>query len=178
MSSAQHPTPSTPYLSHIYARSENRFIGKDGRIPWRLPDDFAHFKRTTMGCPIIMGRKTYEDHESALPGRLNLVLTSNADYQVAAGVEVVTSLDAAIARAGQDHAQAFIIGGVGLFEQTFDRVQTVYETVVHTTVDGDAVLPEFDFSGWQRTVLVDHPADDRHAFAFTVQRWDRTADSP
>ena len=65
-------------LAQIYARSENRVIGVDGRIPWRLPDDFKHFKQTTMGCPIIMGRKTYEDHESALPGRLNLLVTRNA----------------------------------------------------------------------------------------------------
>ena len=65
-------------LSLIYARSENRCIGKDGRIPWRLPDEFKHFKTTTMGKPIIMGRKTYEDHDSALPGRLNIVVTRNA----------------------------------------------------------------------------------------------------
>ncbi|MBX2853048.1 MAG: dihydrofolate reductase [Phycisphaeraceae bacterium] len=161
-------------LAQIYARSENHVIGADGRIPWRLPDDFKHFKRTTMGCPIIMGRKTYEDHESALPGRLNLVITSNAGYQAAGGIEVVTSLDAAIGRAAQDNDLAFIIGGVGLFTQTFDRVQTVYETVVHTEIEGDAVLPAFDFTGWRSKVLQEHPADGRHNFAFTVRRWDRS----
>jgi dihydrofolate reductase len=160
-------------LAQIYARSENRVIGVDGRIPWRLPDDFKHFKQTTMGRPIIMGRKTYEDHQSALPGRLNLVISSNVDYKVAEGVEVVSSLDAAIDRAAQDNALAFIIGGVGLFEQTFGTVQTVYETVVHTEIEGDAVLPAFDFTGWDCEVLQKHPADDRHPFAFTVQRWDR-----
>jgi len=162
-------------LSQIYARSENRCIGAAGKIPWRLPDDFAHFKRTTMGRPIIMGRKTYEDHESALPGRLNIVVTHDASYQCAQGVEVATSLDAAIARAGEVSDHAFIIGGVGLFTQTFDRVQTVYETVVHAQVDGDAVLPAFDFTGWSFEVLQEHPADDRHTFAFTVNRWDRQA---
>jgi len=160
-------------LAHIYARSENRVIGVDGKIPWRLPDDFKHFKQTTMGCPIIMGRKTYEDHESALPGRLNLVVTSNADYEAADGIEVVTSIDVAIERAAQDNDRAFIIGGVGLFEQTFNQVQTVYETIVHTDIVGDAVLPAFDFTGWQREVLQQHPADDRHPFAFTVYRHER-----
>ncbi len=160
-------------LIQIYARSENRVIGADGRIPWRLPDDFKHFKQTTMGCPIIMGRKTYEDHASALPGRLNLVVTRNSDYEAAEGVEVVASLDAAIQRASNESDRVFIIGGVGLFEQTFDQVQTVYETVVHTEIHGEAVLPEFDFTGWQREVLQQHPADDRHAYAFTVVRWDR-----
>ncbi|MGB0766773.1 MAG: dihydrofolate reductase [Phycisphaeraceae bacterium] len=166
----QHPTPA---LAHIYARSENRVIGAGGRIPWRLPDDFNHFKRTTMGCPIIMGRKTYEDHRSALPGRLNLVVTRTADYRAAEGVETAGSLDHAIARAGQEADRAFIIGGVGLFASTFDRVQTVYETVVHAEVPGDAVLPAFDFTGWQCEVLQEHPADDRHAHAFTIKRWDR-----
>lgn len=163
----------SPLVAQIYARSENRIIGADGRIPWRLPDDFKHFKQTTMGRPIIMGRKTYEDHQSALPGRLNLVVTSNADYQAAEGVEVVTSVDASLVRAAQDNDQAFIIGGVGLFEQTFDQARTVYETIVHTEIDGDAVLPRFDFTGWRCTVLEEHAADDRHAFAFTIQRWDR-----
>ena len=160
-------------LNQIYARSENRYIGKDGQIPWRLPDDFAHFKRTTLGCPIIMGRKTYEDHESALPGRLNLVITRDASYKAAKGVEVVGSLEAAIQRAGSESDLAFIIGGVGLFEQTFDQAQTVYETVVHTDIQGDAQLPPFDFTDWQTTVLERHPADDRHAYAFTVYRHDR-----
>ncbi|MGB1126018.1 MAG: dihydrofolate reductase [Phycisphaeraceae bacterium] len=163
-------------LAQIYARSENRVIGVDGRIPWRLPDDFKHFKQTTMGCPIIMGRKTYEDHESALPGRLNLLVTRNAGYQAAEGVEVVPSLDAAIERAAAEHDRAFIIGGVGLFEQTFGCVQTVYETVVHAAIDGDAVLPDFDFSAWQCEVMQEHPADDRHKYAFTVRRWDRISD--
>ena len=160
-------------LAQIYARSENRVIGADGRIPWRLPDDFKHFKKTTMGCPIIMGRKTYEDHESALPGRLNLVISRSADYRAAEGIEVFTSLDTALARAGQGNDLAFIIGGVGLFKQTFDRVQTVYETIVHTRVEGEAVLPVFDFTGWRCETLQEHPADDRHPFAFTVKRWDR-----
>lgn len=167
------PKSQIPALAHIYARSENRVIGVAGRIPWRLPDDFAHFKRTTMGRPIIMGRKTYEDHESALPGRLNLVVTRDASYQAADGVEVVDSLDAAIRRAGEQSGLAFIIGGVGLFEQTFQRVQTVYETVVHTQIEGDAVLPPFDFTGWRTETLQEHPADDRHAYAFTVLRHDR-----
>lgn len=160
-------------LAQIYARSENRVIGADGRIPWRLPDDFKHFKQTTMGCPIIMGRKTYEDHESALPGRLNLVITRQPDYKAVDGVEVVSSLEAAIDRAAAENDRAFIIGGVGLFTQTFDRVQAVYETVVHAEVQGDAVLPAFDFTGWRCEVLQEHPADDRHRFAFTVRQWTR-----
>lgn len=165
-------------LALIYARSDNRCIGKDGRIPWRLPDEFAHFKRTTMGRPIIMGRKTYEDHESALPGRLNIVVTSKQDYKVAAGVELAPSLEDAIARAEDEHddgGEVFVIGGAGLFGDAFDRAGRVYETVVHTAIDGDTFLPVFDFSGWSRVVLHEHPADERHAYAWTAIRYDRVA---
>ena len=100
-------------VSLIYARSENHCIGDAGRIPWRLPDDFAHFKRTTMGKPILMGRKTYEDHESALPGRLNVVITRQADYQPAEGVVVAGSLEDAIELAERESDEVFVIGGVG-----------------------------------------------------------------
>ncbi len=158
-------------LALIYARSENHCIGKDGRIPWRLPDEFAHFKRTTMGRPIIMGRKTYEDHQSALPGRLNIVVTRDRGYQPAEGVEVAHTLESAIARAEQQHRDGgpvFVIGGVGLFQRAFEQAGTVYETVVHASIDGDTYLPPFDFSGWTSNVIESHPADDRHAFAWTA----------
>lgn len=165
-------------LALIYARSENHCIGKQGQIPWRLPDEFAHFKRTTMGRPIIMGRKTYEDHQSALPGRLNIVVTSNKDYEVAEGVELAHSLDDAIARAEREHhdnGEIFVIGGVGLFEQAFKQAGRVYETVVHTTLEGDTYLPTFDFTGWDTAILHEHPADDRHRFAWTATRHERSA---
>jgi dihydrofolate reductase len=161
-------------LSFIYARSENRCIGKQGQIPWRLPDEFAHFKKTTMGKPIIMGRRTYEDHESALPGRLNIVVTTRPDYQVAEGVEVCASLDEAIERASQQSDEVFIVGGVSLFAAAFPSVNRVYETVVHTEVeDGDTFVPHFDFSDFDRSELFEHPSDARHAFSFTAYRYDR-----
>lgn len=161
-------------LSFIYARSLNRCIGKDGQIPWRLPDEFAHFKRTTMGKPIIMGRRTYEDHESALPGRLNIVVTRQRDYSVARGVEVCASLDAALERAKRESDEVFIVGGVSLFKAAFPLVDRVYETVVDLRVEGgDTFVPDFDFSDFERTELFHHEADARNAFAFTAYRYDR-----
>ncbi len=157
----------------IYARSEDHCIGHEGQIPWRLPDDFAHFKKTTLGHPILMGRRTYEDHESALPGRLNLVITRTPNFPVADGVETVPSLEAAYARAGEAHARCFVIGGAGLFAAALPDASRVYETVVHGHIGGDTVLPEFDFSEWDTTVLEEHPIDDRHAMAFTVYQHDR-----
>jgi len=163
-------------LALIYARSENHCIGKGGRIPWRLPDDFAHFKRTTMGCPIIMGRKTYEDHESALPGRLNIVVTRQVGYRTADGVAVVDSLEAAYDLARSDRETYFVIGGARFFELAFPQADTVYETVVHATIeDGDTFVPAFDFAGWRSTRLSEHAADERHAFPFTIFQHDRSA---
>ena len=91
-------------LSLIYARSLNHCIGKAGRIPWHLPDEFGHFKRTTLGKPIIMGRKTYEDHESALPGRLNIVISRTANYPVVEGIALAQDLEQAMDLAYQDSA--------------------------------------------------------------------------
>ncbi|MEM1213279.1 MAG: dihydrofolate reductase [Planctomycetota bacterium] len=160
-------------LSMIYARSENHCIGKAGGIPWRLPGDFQHFKRTTLGHTLIMGRATYEEIGSALPGRLNVVLTSQVDYAAADGVVVLPSMDAALERAARHSNEVFIAGGARLYREMFDRVACVYETVVHAEIEGDTFVPAFDFTGWQREVLIEHPADEKHRHAWTAVRWDR-----
>lgn len=161
-------------LSLIYARSRNHCIGKSGQIPWRLPADFAHFKQTTMGKPIIMGRKTYEDHESALPGRLNIVVTGQRDYRAAPGIVLAHSLRQALEIGWQENPEIFVIGGVQFFVEALPRADIVYETVVDTEIeieDGvDAVLPAFDFSGWLSERLYSQQVDERHAHAFEVYR--------
>lgn len=165
-------------LALIYARSENFCIGADGGLPWRLPDEFKHFKRTTMGCPILMGRRTYEDHDNVLPGRTNVVLTRRGDFAAKEGVVVRRDLDEAVAEfapGGDGNASdtVFVIGGAGLFAEAFGKADRVYETVVHATVEGDTFLEPFDFSGWSATVLEQHPADDKHSHAYTATRYDR-----
>lgn len=165
-------------LALIYARSENHCIGAAGGLPWRLPDEFRHFKRTTLGSPILMGRRTYEDHNNVLPGRTNVVLTRQKDFVAAEGLVIRDNLDEALrefapgseANPGE---MVFVIGGVGLFAEAFGRADRVYETVVHGTFEGDTFLEPFDFSDWMGTVLEEHPADDRHSHAYTVMRYDR-----
>ena len=159
-------------LSLIYARSENRCIGRAGGLPWRLPDDFRHFKRTTMGHPIVMGRRTFEDHNTALPGRINIVLTRQPDFTFP-GVTVRHTLDAALAPYRGTDAEVFIVGGADLYAQAFSRADRVYETVVHADIAGDTLLPAFDLCGFETVTLSEHPADDRHAYAFTILRHDR-----
>ncbi len=164
-------------LSLIYARSLNYCIGKDGRIPWHLPDEFGHFKRTTLGKPIIMGRKTYEDHQSALPGRLNIVVSRQSNYSVAEGIELVSSLAEAIALGlsynGSSSEEIFVIGGVSFFVEALPQASTVYETIVQTNIDGDSILSAFDFSDWTTSLLEEHAADERHAYAYKVYRHHR-----
>lgn len=166
--------PNPRMLSLIYARSVDYCIGKAGRVPWHLPDEFAHFKRTTRHHVVIMGRRTYEDHETLLPDRINIVITTTPAYQAAPGVLLVSSFEAALELAGREGREIFVVGGVRLFEQSFASAQRVYETIVHTTVpDGDTFVPQFDFSGFRRQVLEQHPVDARHAFSFEVSLYQR-----
>ena len=164
-----------PYstISLIYARSLNHCIGDNGGIPWCLPDDYAHFEKTTVGKPIIMGRRTYEDHESVLPGCLNIVVSKQQGYQAAEGIELVQSLPDAIDLASENSDEIFVIGGVGLLSLALSEANTVYETIVDTTISGDTVLPNFDFSDWNTELLQNHPIDKQHEFAFKVYRHHR-----
>jgi dihydrofolate reductase len=160
-------------LSLIYARSLNRCIGKDGQIPWHLPDEFGHFKKTTLGKPIIMGRKTYEDHKSALPGRRNIVISRQPNYVVVDGIELADSLESAIAMAYETSDEIFVIGGVHFFVESMPLADCIYETVVQADIDGEAKLPEFDLDGWETTLLGEHGVDERHAYAYKMYRHQR-----
>lgn len=155
-------------VSLIYARSLNHCIGKDGSIPWHLPDEFGHFKQTTLGKPIIMGRKTYEDHKSALPGRRNIVISRQADYKPVVGVETASSLDNALAMGHEHSEEVFVIGGVYFFVKALPLANCVYETVVQADIAGEATLPAFDFSAWDTTLIGEHDIDERHRYAYKI----------
>ncbi|QFU75598.1 dihydrofolate reductase [Halioglobus maricola] len=155
-------------LALIYARSQNYCIGNNGLLPWRLPAEFAFFKRTTMDAAIIMGRKSYEDHNCELPGRLNIVITRQGDYPLASGVLRADSLAQARTLANEHRVRPFVIGGVGLFREALPIADTVFETIVDAHVDGDTFVDAFDFSRWDTDELLHHPADEEHAFSFTA----------
>lgn len=154
-------------LSLIYARSLNHCIGSDGRLPWQLPDEYAFFDQTTHGHAVIMGRRTYEDHNAKLDNRLNVVVTRNSHYSAAKDVIVVDSLETAMHTAAK-FEETFIIGGVSLLVAAFDKADRVYETRINTTVDGDTFLPEFDFSNFETRTLANHAVDEQHAFSFDI----------
>ncbi|MFQ5421044.1 MAG: type 3 dihydrofolate reductase [Anaerolineae bacterium] len=161
-------SPAKSRRSIIVAMNRNRVIGRDGRLPWRLPDDMAWFKRQTMGKPVLMGRKTYESIPAKfrpLPGRHNIVLTRQPDYR-ADGVTVVHTVAAALAAAGAVD-EVIIGGGAELYRLFLPQTDKIYLTLVDAEVDGDTFFPELDEQAWQETFDEYHPADGRHPFPFT-----------
>ncbi len=163
-------------LSVIVAASQNDVIGNNNQLPWHLPRDLAYFKKITMGCPIIMGRKTYESISKALPGRLNIVITRNRDY-CQNDVLVVNSLDDAIAEAQQkqpDAKEIHIIGGATIFVQALSVANKMYLNRVLADCDGDAKLPEIDWSQWDLLSREHHPADEKNNFAIDFEVYEKT----
>ena len=149
-------------ISLIAAMDRNHLIGCDNHLPWHLPADFAHFKSTTMGKPVIMGRKTFESIGKPLPGRTNIVLSRNPDVRFE-GVISVGSFDEALAVV-PDAEEVMVIGGSSIYEMLLPRADRMYITYVDNEFQGDAWIPEFDESEWVEIDAVTHPADERNTF--------------
>jgi dihydrofolate reductase len=157
--------------SLVVAMARNRVIGRDNALPWRLPADLAHFKRVTLGHPIVMGRRTFESIGKALPGRKNIVLTHDASF-VAPGCSVVSSLEEAWKAAG-DADEVSVIGGSSLFRDSLPIADIIHLTEVEADVPGDTYFPPFDRSEWNETEVARHPADERHAYPMRFLRLER-----
>jgi dihydrofolate reductase len=152
--------------SLVVAMSRNGVIGRDNRLPWKLPKDLAYFKRVTLGHPVIMGRRTWESIGRALPGRRNIVVTRNARL-AAPGATVVTSLDEAWKAAG-DAAEVSIIGGTSIFREALPLADRIHLTEVDAVIEGDTHFPEFDRGEWSEQEVERHPADERHEYPFRI----------
>lgn len=149
-------------VSLIVAVAENDVIGKENGIPWYLPADLAHFKQTTMGHPIIMGRKTYESIGRALPGRYNVVITHQKKYNASDECRVVNSLDQALnLNEVKTDSEIFIIGGQEIYAQALPLAGRIYLTQVHTRVQGNKFF-KFDQAQWQEVTRETHKADDKN----------------
>ena len=159
--------------SLVVAVSRNGVIGRDNKLPWKLPDDLAYFKRVTMGKPVVMGRKTWESIGRPLPGRLNVVVTHDPRYQ-APGAVVVNSLEAAWKAAG-DAGEVAVIGGSRIFEETLPIADRIHLTEVDAEVEGDVYFPEFDRRAWSEREVERHPADDRHQYPYRIVVLERRA---
>jgi dihydrofolate reductase len=152
----------------IAAMANHRVIGKDQKMPWHLPADLAFFKKTTLGNPIVMGRKTYESIGRPLPGRLNIVVTHNANLNIT-GCEVVTSLDQAIAVAHEKSPHSdelFITGGSHLYTSFLPQADRLYLTLIEATFDGDTYFPDYTHDQWHQLERIDHQPDEKNSYPY------------
>jgi len=154
----------------VAAVAQNGVIGRDNALPWRLKADLARFKATTMGHPVLMGRKTWESLGRPLPGRRNLVVTRDAGY-TAQGAEVFTSPDAALLAAGS--GKVFVIGGADIYRQLLDRADALLLTEVAAQVAGDAFFPPFDRASFVEIRREPHDADVSNEFPFDFVEYRR-----
>ena len=154
-------------LYAIVAHDQNRLIGGGNDLLWHLPNDLKYFKERTRGFPIIMGRKTFDSLGRPLPGRRNMVVTRQADW-TAEGVEVFGSLEDTLA--ALNGADAYIVGGGEIYRVALPSVDLLYVTEVHAAIDGgDTWFPNYS-EGFTETAREDHPADERHAYAYSFVR--------
>jgi dihydrofolate reductase len=162
-------------VSFIVAVSDNNAIGRNNTLPWYLPEDLKFFKQTTMGKPVIMGRKTFDSLGKALPGRLNIVLSGSTNVTLPEGVLLYNDINAAIERVNKENVEeCFIIGGGKVFETTMDMADRMYITRVHCDItDADAFFPNIDHTHWKLTWEEKHAADAQHLYAYDFQKYER-----
>lgn len=165
-----------PSIAHIVAHTENRVIGKDNKMPWHLPADLKYFKRVTMGKPVVMGRKTFESIGRALPGRLNIVISRNKQYKAGA-CETANSVISAllIAARESDAEEIMIIGGANLYKQTLPYIDRIYQTRIHTNMDGDAFYPELRSSEWTEVACEKFSSDEKNAYDLSFLCFERNS---
>jgi dihydrofolate reductase len=154
-------------VSLIVAAAENDVIGKDGELPWRLPEDLQHFKALTRSHHILMGRRTWESIGRPLPDRISIVLSRQPKLALE-GAQVVAELDAALAlaeAAGED--EAFVIGGAAVYAAALPRADRIHLTRVHAEIQGDVSLPTWPTASFVETSRELHPADEKHPYSFS-----------
>jgi dihydrofolate reductase len=152
-------------VSLIVATDRNGLVGRANELPWHLPADLKHFRAITMGKPIIMGRKTQESIGKPLPGRSNIVITRDRNFQ-APGCTVVHSVEAALA-AAENAEEVMIIGGARLYEQLLPQADRIYLTRIDHEFEGDTWFPEWQPGQWKEVEREDHVPDDRNPYHYS-----------
>ena len=155
-----------PKIYLVAAVAANGVIGRDGQLPWHLPEDLKHFKTLTLGHPVIMGRRTWESIRKPLPGRDNIVVTRQAGY-AAPGAAVASSLEAALALCAGESV-VFVIGGHDLFAESLPVAAGLVLTEIRRDYEGDVRFPAYDRSRWKATQRESHTAADGTKFDFVL----------
>jgi len=159
-------------LSLIVAMATNRTIGLNNKMPWHLSADLQHFKKITMGQPIIMGRKTFESIGRPLPGRQNIIISRNTDYQQQ-GCSVFNDLDSAL-QSCTENDEVFVIGGATLYKATLARADRLYITEIHNEFKGDTWFPEIQQAQWREVEREDINDDNSVDFNYSFMTYDRS----
>jgi len=160
-------------ISLLVSITENNVIGKENKLLFHLPKDLRHFKNTTWGTVIIMGRKTFDSIGKPLPGRTNIVITSNSTWQ-ATGIVIASGLEDALQKAAATNCkEIFIVGGGEIYRQSMDLADTIYLTRVHAELEGDTFFPVIEETNWQLVDNEDFAVDEKHAYSFSIQVWKR-----
>ena len=163
-------------ISLLVAASTNNVIGKEGKLLWHLPNDMKFFKNNTWGMPVVMGRKTYESLAGdPLPGRFNFVITRNGNWDPHTDkVKIVSDLQEAIGASGQtDCKETFVIGGGQIYAEAMAIADRIYMTRVDAVLEGDTWFPPIDEKTWEMVSHLDFLPDEKHAYAYSFQVWER-----
>lgn len=172
---------NTIKLYGIAAMSENRVIGRNNKLIWHLPEDLKHFKKITMGCPLVMGRKSFDSLPGILPGRTHIVISrqEREDDVNTPRVKFVTSTQEALKTAHQvAHAHGvekiFVAGGGEIYRQMLPDIERLYLTIIHQDYDGDTLFPQLDWEAWHITDTKEFESEDHERPSFTIMTLDRS----
>lgn len=157
-------------ISSIVVTDLNNAIGKNNQLLCHLPADLKFFKATTIGCPVIMGRKTYDSMGRLLPGRRNMIVTRNKDYKVE-GAEVFGSVEEALKNCSEE--KVFIIGGAEIFKQSLHLIEEIYRTLIRHSFEADTFFPEIKSTAFEKTWEECHSADEKNKYDYCFQKWER-----
>jgi len=160
-------------ISLIVAAATNNAIGKDGKLPWHLPNDMKHFKNLTWGMPIVMGRKTFESLGKSLPGRKNIVISRQPGWKADGTVTVKNIEDALFVAQEADVKEVMVIGGGEIYKSVFEKARRIYLTRVEAEPEADTFFPSIDPQQWWLVSQKNHEADEKNAYNYSFQIWER-----
>lgn len=159
-------------ISFIWAMDMNRAIGFQNKLPWHLPEDLKFFKRVTMGHPVIMGRKTHESIGRLLPGRENIVLTRDPNFQ-SDGIKVMHSVEEIFHYSRETNEELFVIGGAEIFNELFPVADKLYLTMIHEEFQGDTYFPQFPIDDWKLVSSEKGITDEKNPYDFEFLIYER-----
>lgn len=160
-------------ISLVVAAATNNAIGKDGQLPWHLPNDMKHFKNVTWGMPVIMGRKTFESLGKALPGRKNIVITRQQNWKQEGTVAVKSIDDALFVATATDANEVMVIGGGEIYKALFDKAKRIYLTRVEAAPEADTFFPVIHPEHWKLISQKNYEADEKNDYNYSFQLWER-----